>query len=210
MNQIMDLIKEKKYVINASSLKLLKTLDLSVNEILFIIFFDNANSMEFDLPLLMEDIGLSNEEVMVTLDSLMKKKLVTLDTGKDNYNKSVDIINLEGFYNILEDQYNSKIKNENKENIYEAFSKEFNRKLTSMEYEIINAWLSNGYSEELVLGALKEAVFNGVNNFRYIDKILLEWHKKGFKTMKDVKTSLVARETNNNGELFDYNWLEEE
>ena len=31
---------------------------------------------------------------------------------------------------------------------------------------------SNYYSEELIVGALKEAVYNGVNNFRYIDKIL--------------------------------------
>ena len=47
-----------------------------------------------------------------------------------------------------------------------------------MEYEIINAWLLKGFSEELVLGALKEAVYNGVSSLRYIDKILFEWQKK--------------------------------
>ena len=81
-----------------------------------------------------------------------------------------------------------------------------------MEYEIINAWLEHNYSEELIIGALKEAVYNGVRNLRYIDKILYEWNKKGFKTMNDVNNHLEKREIREkeDSELFDYNWLDDE
>ena len=66
-------------------------------------------------------------------------------------------------------------------------------------------------SEELIKGALKEAVFNNVRNLRYIDKILSEWEKKGFKSVDEVDSYLKKKEVNNpKQELFDYNWLEDE
>ena len=33
---------------------------------------------------------------------------------------------------------------------------------------------------------LKEAIYNGISNFRYIDRILYEWNKKGLKNKEDV------------------------
>ena len=210
MDTLYTVINDTKFVISATNLKMLKTLDLSVNEILFIIFYDNASNKEFNPSLLSEKTGLNDVEVMETLDSLMKKKLITLEVGKDNYNKSVEVINLDNFYNIIIDSYSKVVKNNNKDNIYELYAKEFDRKLTGMEYEIINGWFNNGYSEELITGALKEAVFNGVKNFRYIDKILLEWNKQGFKTMADVNNNLKKNKKDDQKEIFDYNWLEEE
>ena len=165
---------------------------------------------EFNPSLLSEQTGLSDTEVMETLDSLMKKKLIVLDSAKDSYNKSVEVINLDNFYNIMMDSYTNNIKTSKKDTIYDTYASEFDRKLTGMEYEIINNWFDAGYSEELILGALKEAVFNGVKNFRYIDKILLEWHKKGFKTMADVNKNLKLNKSDEKKEIFDYNWLEED
>ena len=46
-----------------------------------------------------------------------------------------------------------------------------------MDYEIINAWLSKGFSESLILEALDEAIKNDAPSLRYIDKILFEWNK---------------------------------
>ena len=210
MDTLYTVINDSKYVVSASYLKMFKTLDLSVNEILFIIFFDNSCNKEFNPSLISEKIGLSDTEVMETLDSLMKKKLISLETAKDNYNKSVEVINLDNFYNIMIDTYTNNIKVTKKDTVYDTYASEFDRKLTGMEYEIINNWFDAGYPEELILGALKEAVFNGVKNFRYIDKILLEWHKKGFKTMADVNKSLKVNKTDEKKEIFDYNWLEED
>ena len=77
-----------------------------------------------------------------------------------------------------------------------------------MEFEIINGWVDNGYSEELIKLALKEATYNGVSNLRYIDKIIYEWGKKGIKTKEDVENNRKQFKNNNNKkELFDYDWL---
>ena len=210
MDTLYTVINDCKFVVSATSLKMFKTLGLNVNEILFIIFYDNSSNKEFNPSLLSEQTGLSDTEVMETLDSLMKKKLIVLDSAKDSYNKSVEVINLDNFYNIMMDSYTNNIKTSKKDTIYDTYASEFDRKLTGMEYEIINNWFDAGYSEELILGALKEAVFNGVKNFRYIDKILLEWHKKGFKTMADVNKNLKLNKSDEKKEIFDYNWLDEE
>ena len=97
-------------------------------------------------------------------------------------------------------------------NIYSVFETEFARTLSPMEYEIITGWLDNGYSEELIKLALKEATYNGVNNLRYIDKIIYEWGRKGIKTKEDVENDrrkFKSNNSNKNKELFDYDWLNE-
>ena len=83
-----------------------------------------------------------------------------------------------------------------------------------MEYEIINAWIENGTSEETIKLALREATYNGVSNLRYIDKIISEWSKKGIKTKEDVENSrkkfAQKKTTKVNNEILDYDWLNEE
>jgi len=46
----------------------------------------------------------------------------------------------------------------------------------------------------LIKEALKEAVLNGVNNLKYIDKILYEWCKKGYKKAQDVHKKTKKQE----------------
>ena len=106
--------------------------------------------------------------------------------------------------------------NEEKEeipsNIFSTFETEFGRTLAPMEYEIINSWIDSGYSEELIIAALKEAVYNGVFKLNYIDKILYEWGKKGIKSIQDIekeKTKFESKKEEKK-ELYDYNWLEDE
>ena len=95
-------------------------------------------------------------------------------------------------------------------NIYAQFENQFGRTLSSMEYEIINGWLSQDFSEEIILLALKEAAYNNVNNLKYIDVILYEWRKKGIKNKDDLINSRTARKEGKVVKLDDYNWLDEE
>ncbi|WP_040951135.1 DnaD domain-containing protein, partial [Gorillibacterium massiliense] len=68
------------------------------------------------------------------------------------------------------------------------FEKEFSRPLTPMELETITGWLDqDGYREELILAALKEAVFAGKLHFRYIDRILLEWQRNRILSAEQAK-----------------------
>ena len=66
--------------------------------------------------------------------------------------------------------------------------------------------------KELIKAALKEAVYNGVYSLRYIDKILFEWHRKGFKEVSDIKKYWQ----NNDSEIpkfetkvLNFDWLNE-
>ena len=61
------------------------------------------------------------------------------------------------------------------------------------------------------MAALKEAVLNGVSNFRYIDTILNEWRKKGYLTREDVLSDRDNyRRKKNSIEVFDTDWLNDE
>ncbi|MEF2964305.1 DnaD domain-containing protein [Paenibacillus sp. M1] len=73
-------------------------------------------------------------------------------------------------------------------NLFVIFEKEFARPLSPMECETISGWVDqDGYPEELILLALKEAVFAGKVHFRYIDRILLEWSRNRVQTAEDAK-----------------------
>ena len=95
-------------------------------------------------------------------------------------------------------------------NIYDTFESEFGRTLSPMEYQIINGWLNDQMSEEMVIAALKEATYNGVSNLRYIDKILYEWRSKGLTTKEKIEQNRMQFNKKEKKELFDYNWLDDE
>ncbi|MDF2720996.1 MAG: DnaD domain protein [Paenibacillus sp.] len=72
--------------------------------------------------------------------------------------------------------------------IFSMFEKEFARPLTPMECETVSQWIDRDrYPQELILFALKEAVFAGVVHFRYIDRILLEWSRNRVQTPEQAK-----------------------
>ena len=104
-------------------------------------------------------------------------------------------------------------KNEVKTTLYDAFEKEFGRTLSPNEYAIIGK-LEESYTEELVLCALTEAVYNDVRNLRYIDHILAEWKRKGIKTKSDVENSKKEykkiKKEKETKKLFEYDYLNED
>ncbi|MGG1313414.1 MULTISPECIES: DnaD domain-containing protein [Cohnella] len=72
--------------------------------------------------------------------------------------------------------------------LYSVFEQEFGRPLTPMECETIANWYDqDGYPAELILFALKEAVFAGKLHFRYIDRILLEWSRNRVESVDDAR-----------------------
>ena len=107
---------------------------------------------------------------------------------------------------MLED----KSTDEGNSDLFDLFEKEFGRTLSPMEYEIINSWVESKIDKGLIISALKEAVFNGVNNLRYIDNILYEWNKKGIKRTDDLDRKIKEEESKeDNTELYEYDWLNE-
>ena len=211
--KLKQFLQYKNFVVNSLFVSQALKLNLSLIEFMIIIYFDNSGTKEFNIQNLTENLGIDESSLLVAFNKLIDKKLLSVLVSKNNVNKIVETINLDGFYALIDGDFKEEVMGQKTNDIYNIFEKEFGRPISSMEYEIINAWLDKNFSEELILGALKEAIYNGVTNLRYIDKILYEWQRKGFKTMNDVEKHMTNRiknkEAESSNDLFDYNWLDE-
>lgn len=201
----------KKLVAETIFIKEALKLNLSLNEFLLLLYFDNSYDSIFDIALLSKTLNMSEEQILQAYGSLMAKKLIKVAAIKDGYGKVIEKVSLDNFYNEIKTEYKTKEEEVKKEDIYTIFEKEFGRTLSSMDYEIINAWIDNGFSEELVIAALKEAVYNGVPNLRYIDKVLYEWNRKGIKKPTDIKKQLesIPEAPVYEASIMDFDWLNE-
>ena len=200
----------KDYVLRKELFPLIWEYKLNLEEVLLLIYFMNEDVPTFDVEQINKITMISVNKILDSFTSLTNKGLISIDVIKENSGVK-EVVNLDPIYKCMIDglmKNNKKVVNNN---IFEKFEKEFSRTLSPMEYEIINDWLDKNTSEELILGALKEATYNGVNNLRYIDKIIYEWNKKGFKNMEDVNNHIRHRNTSDKSvkEISDYNWLDE-
>lgn len=201
VSKVIELLKEN-IVVPKILLKNYKKLNITSKELIIIIYFMDNN--DFDLDKICTDLGMKGNEVLKMIDSLSKKDVLRLNKRTTN-NICEEYICLDELYNKLA-LFLINEKEEKSVTIYDTFEKEFGRTLSPMEYEIIGSYIEKNFSEALILEALKEAVYNGVTNLRYIDKILYEWQKKGIKTPEDLKVkNKPALKTKK--EVFDYDWL---
>ncbi|MFK4302448.1 DNA replication protein [Paenibacillus sp. RC254] len=200
-----------------SLLKHYRTLRLTDGEMLLLmqlLAFKQAERNEFPTwEQLQARIGCTANEIGLYFSKLMKEGFLRIDTVEDR-NSSVQFerYNLTGLYRKLAecmiperteqsddddilfagkpDVLNgiSESPPLEERNLFTIFEKEFGRPLSPMEYETITSWVDQDrYLEELILLALKEAVFAGKVHFRYIDRILLEWSRNRVRNAQDAK-----------------------
>ena len=214
--QLYKVLTSKKLVVSDYLIKVSLDNNLSLTEFLVLAYFDNSFSNTFEVELISSTLGIDVNSAMEAFNSLMMKGLVSLESVKDVENRLNEIVRLDGVYSSIVECTEVEVKKEVKEDIFKVFERELGRTISSMELELINGWLISGTPEEMVIGALKEAVYNGVSNFRYIDKIIYEWEKKGFKTMDDVTAHMKNRReemskdkviTDREQKIADYDWL---
>ena len=177
-SKLVEILKKGNFVVPFYLFQLKDKFNISFDSFIFLIYLSNlGTNIIFDPNRFTTDLGLSMELILSYIDELSEKKYISIDVIKNDKGVMEEYVILDLFYekvtNLMIDDINkAKIEEEKNSNIYEAIEKEFARPLTSIEYEIISAWLEDGTSEELILEALKEAVYSGVCNLRYIDKIL--------------------------------------
>lgn len=208
MDKILNLLKNKDVYLPKLLLLNYKKLKLNEAELIIIIFLINSSeynpkiisdAMDIKLPLLLEMIALLEEK------GILKIKLEKIN------NIQVEVANLDGLYEKLALILMGEKTSEKESTIYDTFEQELGRTLSPIEYELVGEWLNNN-SEEILKLALKEATYNGVSNFRYIDRIIHEWNKKGIKTREDVlknNEEFKRKKVAPKQELFDYDWLNE-
>lgn len=74
------------------------------------------------------------------------------------------------------------------------------RNLTQYEYGYIEKWVVDfGFSMDIIEIALKRTTSKVNPTFDYLDKLLTDWHERGFKTTSDIQTFLTQiKEKNKN------------
>ena len=197
MSELRDAFKSKDFVVNSNIIRCISSLDISLNEFLLVLYFINVSPL-LDTEDIKNKIGLSEDDIVNNFSSLLNKKYIELDVSSSG-GVVTEKIKLDPLYDRL--ALNNKTDDKKSDDIYSLFETELGRTLSSFEFEMINNWLDRGVDEKTIKKALKEAILNGVRNFKYIDKIIYDWSKNGTKTR--------VKEDNSNDELFDYDWLDD-
>ncbi len=143
-------------------------------------------------------IGIRMQEESSTIyhgvQSLISKKIIQLNTTKDQEGKTFDQYDLTPVYHKLSQLLESEKKQDQKmgiqnktKDLYQLFEKEFGRPLSPIELETIGMWIEEDkYGIELIRLALREAVLNQAYSLKYMDRILLAWERKNIKTKEQV------------------------
>lgn len=198
----MDQFLKENHLIDLKGLAILKykSMHLTENEImvlLVIMTLQSAGKKILGYDVLLDYVTLEAKEVDTILVGLVNKKMISI-VGTS--------ISLEDFYKRL--VYDNVVKQEEPMkgvNLVEAFENEFAKTLTPMELETIKSWKQQGYSDQMILDALKEAALSNVHSFRYIEKILINWARDGVR-----KSGQMPIEPKDDDEEFvEYRWWEE-
>ena len=188
-------------------------LDLSDSNFIFLTYLMNfGDKFSFDLGRFSKDLNIEPEEVFERIESLRKSKFIEISTiEKEKKLKEEEITLLPLYKKISDIIISEEDDKENEEELLTDIEKSFGRTLSPIEVDFIMNWNKKGYSNEIILSAIKETILNGANNLKYADKILFEWNKKGIKTVEDVEKDKLEFRLGNvkSDEIYDYDWLNE-
>ncbi len=156
------------------------------------------------------------------LRQLMQKHCLSIIENKNSDAKVDERYSLEPLWEqlFIEKVQSDSTQNEHIMNIFILFEQEFGRALSPIEIETINIWLDqDNYDPSLIKAALREAVLMSKLNFKYIDRILREWERKGIQTVEQARKqakSFHTHQQSNDQQTIKrdssvyYNWLEED
>ena len=173
-----------------------------------------GSTIEYNPDVFVKELGMDKQEVMSIISRLIGKNILSIEIVK-NGRKSEEHLSLSLLYdkllNIVKDvseEDNIKINS----SIFNVFEEELGRLLSPMEIEKIKEWVNTYKNDDLIISALNEAVLNGVNNLRYIDAILNEWNKKGYKNKEDIlkDKSNYRKKKSSNIIDTDLDWLNDD
>ena len=170
--------------------------------------FKQANNFFPSDNELSERMNLSPVEISQIIQDLIDKEIIELGQKRDKEGRITNFYDLNLLYQKLDkiidendanndDQFNltSDVEEKRKVNplqeLVRQFEIEFGRLLSPIEKQEIAAWLNiDHYNPEIVKLALREAILAQVYNFKYVDRILLNWQRHGLNTPDQIKNFL--------------------
>ena len=201
MSDLRNIFTSRDFVINSNIVKCISSIDITLEEFLLVLYFINISSL-LNTDDIKEKLGFDDEKIFNTFTSLINKKYIEMVVTNNN-GEVIEQIKLDPLYDRL--ALNKKTENVDSKDIYAMFESELGRTLSSFENEMINKWIEKRVEEETIKNALKEAVLNNVRNFKYIDKIIYEWTKKGIKNkIKDDN-----KKDTHEDDILDFEWFDE-
>ncbi|MEN9405821.1 MAG: hypothetical protein RLZ12_105 [Bacillota bacterium] len=208
-----------------------KRLGLSEIELLLIVqlmIYKEKEGIDFPTAAkLSERMQLKQNAIFDHLQSLVVKGFVRIEQGYDEAGLCCECYSLlplkeqmaaalmEGEPKLTSSQKDAYAR------LFALVELEFGRTISPFETEILSKWLDEDkYSEGLIETALREAVLADKLNFRYIDRILLNWDRRGIKTKAEAleysrsfRTSRTVEGRHDSAELCQeahftfYNWV---
>ncbi|KRL63627.1 DnaD domain protein [Lactobacillus psittaci] len=183
-------------------------LGISDEEFILIMLLEAAAQAGNYLPsedYLASQTNMSALAISTLLQNLIEKGMLELKQGRDQTGKISNSYSLNGLYHKMDEylEKNYPLRSLEKSDkivaeetnplnkLVRQFEIEFGRLLSPIEREEIASWLQiDHYDPAVIELALKESILSQVYNFKYVDRILLNWQKMGLKTPTDVQTYL--------------------
>ncbi|GGB80589.1 MULTISPECIES: DnaD domain-containing protein [Staphylococcus] len=200
-----DILKTRPVVIRKELLDHYNELGINERELVILIkliYASETTNKQPPIESLQRGTSLDSRETTSIIQSLIQHDLLELNVNKDEEGKFTEYMNLDQFYNKLSDiidQINVDKSHKQSElefnTLFQKIEQAFGRPLSPYEIETLNQWLDVDKHElSIIQAALDEAQSQNKLNFKYIDRILLNWKKNNVKTIEDSKK--ISRQFN--------------
>lgn len=201
-----------------------KYFGLNENEVMLILQLHRFLSEKNNFPTpseLASLLTLDEQECAKTLRKLIQKDCISIEQKQNDEDMVSEVYSLDPLWNKIFNEQRQKTEPDHEDGtLFILFEQEFGRPISPFEIETINVWLDEDeLKPSLIKAALRESVLMGKLNFKYIDRILREWKKKGILTVEKARESsknfhkkqaTPSEQTTKRDTSFYYNWLEGE
>ncbi|WP_042223616.1 DnaD domain-containing protein [Oceanobacillus manasiensis] len=203
-----------------------QTLGLDERDVMLILQIQQFQQKGIGFPTpaeLSANLTMDEKECSNILRKFIQKGILVIeqDTGLAT-EKISEVYSLNELWETLYSEKEAKKEEESTDGtLFILFEQEFGRPLSPFEIETINGWLDEDkQAPSLIKAALRESVLMGKLNFKYIDRILREWQKKGIHSVEQARDASKKFHGNQTTKQeiprtkrdtsFYYNWLEGE
>lgn len=185
-------ILERQLTIPTQLLLEYKSIGLNETEVMVVLqlFRFQVSGIDFPTPMEITNyLTISENECREILLKIIQKNLLSIDELSDETGQLSEAYNLNPLWErLFMNPQNNEPDKDNAATVFILFEQEFGRLLSPFEIEQINAWLDEDkMNTALIKAGLRESVLMGKLNFKYIDRILREWKRKGIITVEQAR-----------------------
>lgn len=181
--------------------------ELGINEtelviLIKLLYAAETSNKQPAIESLQQGTSLEARQITAVIQNLIQRDLLSLEVQKNEEGKFTEYMNLDQFYDKLShilEQETIAIQNDTDElafnTLFQQIEQAFGRPLSPYEMETLNQWIDvDQHDLKVIQAALDEAMSQDKLNFKYLDRILLNWKKHNVKTIEDSKQ--ISRQYN--------------